>query len=255
MTPSRASGSRKIRQLGNISWLTSRQLDRLAGALTVSSIEKHGIISEEKNSPELVYVLLAGVARITCRNRKGLRTLLMMVAPGMVPGFPPRVVGITYDFRCEAVTNCQVGAIALERFIQISLGIDSEDFKRMATSYLGRWDLVQLRCSNFMSCTLEERLALVLLELSDHFGTRNGKGISLTVHARHREIAELVGASRPRITEHLIRFEHQQLISREDHRFTVYRDRIESFLAQAHSALEGRADKAATTGRDDVGSE
>jgi len=221
-------------------------LDKLAGALIVSSVEKHSVISEEKNSGETAYVLLSGVARISCRNRKGLRALLMMVAPGMVPGFPPRVVGITYDFRCEAVTNCQVGTIALEKLIEISLGIDSEDFKRMATSYLGRWDLVQLRCSNFMSCTLEERLALILLELSEHFGVRNGKGIRLTVQARHRDIAELVGASRPRITEHLIEFEQKHLITREDHHFTVHRDRIETFLAQTHPVMDSRFAKAAT---------
>ena len=239
-------GNRRLRGLGNISWLTSRQLDKLAGALTVSIVERRGVISEEKNSADLAYVLLAGVARITCLNRKGLRNLLMMVAPGMVPGFPPAVTGINYNFRCEAVTNCQIGTVELEKFIEISLGIDSEDFKRMATSYLGRWDLVQLRCSNFMSCTLEERLALILLELSEHFGIRNGKGIKLTVHARHRDLAELVGASRPRITEHLIEFEHKHLISREDHQFTVHRDRIESFLAQTHSVVDGRLAKAAT---------
>lgn len=246
MTAARASAVRKLRGLGNISWLTARQLDKLAGALTVTSVERRGVISEEKNTNGYVYVLLSGVARISCRNRKGMRTLLMMVAPGMVPGFPPRVIGITYDFRCEAVTNCQVGTIELEKFIEISLGIDSEDFKRMAASYLGRWDLVQLRCSNFMSCTLEERLALILLELSEHFGVRNGKGIKLTVHARHRDIAELVGASRPRITEHLIQFEQKNLISREDHHFTVNRERIESFLAQTHPVMDSRVSKAAT---------
>jgi CRP-like cAMP-binding protein len=239
MAAARALGIRKLRGLGNISWLTSRQLDKLAGVLTVSTVEKHGIISEEKSSSEFAYVLLSGVARITCCNRKGARTLLMMVAPGMIPGFPPRVIGIKYDFRCEAITNCQVASVELQKFIEISLGIDSEDFKRMAASYLGRWDLVQLRCSNFMSCTLEERLALILLELSDHFGVRNGKGTRLGVNTRHRDLAELVGASRPRITEHLLKFEQRKLISRENHQFTVNRERLESFLAQAHSVAGG----------------
>src|SRR6266481_1188366 len=175
MSAARTSTVRRLRGLGNISWLTSRQLDKLAGALVVTNVEKRGVISEEKNTGDTAYVLLSGVARISCRNRKGLRTLLMMVAPGMVPGFPPQVIGIKYDFRCEAVTNCQVGIIPLEKFIEISLGIDSEDFKRMATSYLGRWDLVQLRCANFMSCTLEERLALILLELSEHFAVHRDR--------------------------------------------------------------------------------
>jgi CRP/FNR family transcriptional regulator len=236
MSPARASGARRLRGLKNISWLTARQLDRLSNALTTSSVEKRAIIFDEKHSPDTAFILLAGVARITCRNRKGARTLVIMVAPGMVPGFPPPVPGISYNFRCEAVTICRVGTIELEALVEISLGIASVDFKRMASSYLGRWDLVQLRCANFMSCTLEERLALILLELSENFGIPDPKGIRLTLPTRHRDLAELVGASRPRITEHLITFERKHLISRNSRQLVVNRDRLESFLAQAHIA-------------------
>src|SRR5208282_1556606 len=176
MPSARVSSTRKLRGLKNISWLSARQLDRLSNGLTVSMVEKRAIIFDEKHSPDSAYILLAGVARITCRNRKGQRTLVIMVAPGMIPGFPPPVPGISYNFRCEAVTPCQIGTIELESFVEISLGIASADFKRLAASYMGRWDLVQLRCANFMSCTLEERLALILLELSDNFGVPDGKG-------------------------------------------------------------------------------
>jgi CRP-like cAMP-binding protein len=228
----RASGPRRLEDLKNISWLTAPRLDKLSNALTVSTVEKRGIIFDEKQSPDSAYILLAGVARITCRNRKGQRTLVIMVAPGMVPGFPPPVPGFSYNFRCEAVTVCRIGAIELESLVKISLGIASADFKRMAESYLGRWDLVQLRCANFMSCTLEERLALILLELSENFGVPDPKGIRLTLPARHRDLAELVGASRPRTTEHLILFERKHLISRNRRQLVVNRDRLESFLAQ-----------------------
>ena len=237
MTLTRALGARRLRGLKNISWLTTRQLDKLSDALTVSVVEKRATIFDEKHSHDTAFILLAGVARITCRNRKGARTLVIMVAPGMIPGFPPPVPGISYNFRCEAVTLCRVGTIELEALVEISLGIASADFKRMAESYLGRWDLVQLRCANFMSCTLEERLALILLELSENFGIPDPKGIRLTLPARHRDIAELVGASRPRITEHLIIFERKHLISRTSRQLVVNRDRLESFLAQAHIAL------------------
>src|ERR1700730_4908767 len=143
----------------------------------MSRVEKRGIIFDQKRSPESAYILLSGVARITCRNRKGDRTLVIMVAPGMIPGVPPAVSGIRYNFRCEAVTDCQIGTVSLATFIEIALGIASADFKRMAASYSGRWDLVQLRCSNFMSCTLEERVALILLELSENFGVRDRQGM------------------------------------------------------------------------------
>lgn len=236
----RISGVRKLRGLKNISWLTARQLNRLAGALTMSRVEKHGIIFDEKHSPESAYVLLSGVARITCRNRKGDRALVIMVAPGMIPGFPPPVAGISYNFRCEAVTECQIGAVALATFIEIALGIASADFKRMAASYSGRWDLVQLRCANFMSCTLEERVALILLELADNFGVPDRLGVRLTVPARHKDLAELVGASRPRVTEYLALLEREHMIIREGRQLIIRRDRLESYLARRHSSANGR---------------
>jgi CRP-like cAMP-binding protein len=159
-----------------------------------------------------------------------------MVAPGMIPGFPPAVTGIRYNFRCEAVTECQIGTITLAAFIEIALGIASADFKHMAASYSGRWDLVQLRCSNFMGCTLEERVALILLELSENFGVRDPQGVRLTVPARHKDLAQLVGASRPRVTEYLTSFEHMNLIVRDRRQLIVRRERLESFLAQRHSS-------------------
>jgi CRP-like cAMP-binding protein len=234
MRAGRVSGIRRLRGLKNISWLTSRQLNRLVDALSLNRVEKRDIIFDEKHSPESAYLLLSGVARITCRNRKGDRTLVIMVAPGMIPGFPPPVSGIRYNFRCEAVTDCQIGVVGLETFIEIALGIASADFKRMAASYSGRWDLVQLRCANFMSCTLEERVALILLELSENFGVADGQGVRLSIPARHKDIAELVGASRPRVTEFLSGFERKRLIVHKDRQLIVRRDRLEAFLAQTH---------------------
>ena len=238
MTRVHASATRRLKGLKNLFWLTARQLDKLSGALSISTIERRGIIFDENHSPDSAYILLGGVARITCRNRKGQRTLVIMVAPGLIPGFPPPVAGISYNFRCEAVTLCEIGTIGLESLIEISLGIASTDFKRMAESYLGRWDLVQLRCANFMSCTLEERLALILLELSENFGVPDGEGVRLTLPARHRDLAELVGASRPRITEHMIWFEKKHFISRDKRKLVVYRDRLQLFLAQTHISAD-----------------
>src|SRR5208337_3630738 len=129
--------------LKNISWLTKRQLDQLARALTLSRFDKRSVIYAEGNFPESAYLLLSGVARITCRNRKGQRVVVMMVAPGMIPGFPPTAPGIDYNFRCEAVTACQIGTVDFEAFFEISLGVASTNFKRLAATYLGRWHLAQ----------------------------------------------------------------------------------------------------------------
>jgi hypothetical protein len=165
--------------------------------------------------------------------------VVIMLAPGMIPAFPLPVVGINYNFRCEAVTNCNVGRLGWNEFIEICLGIGSVEFKRMAANYVGRWDLVQLRCSNFMSCSLAERLALILLELSDNFGVRDAEGVRLTIPARHRVLADLAGASRPRVSEHLTEFEDQHLITRRNRQLIVNRDRLERFLSLSHFRVNG----------------
>lgn len=235
MTPSRISEVRRLKELKNISWLTPRQLNKLAGGLSVNMTEKRSQIFDERDNSGCCYILLSGVARITCRNRKGRRIVVVMLAPGMIPSFPLPVTGLNYNFRCEAVTNCQVGTIDWGVFVEICLGIGSADFKRLAANYVGRWDLVQLRCSNFMGCSLSERLALVLLELSETFGVREAEGMRLTVPARHKDLAELVGATRPRVSEHLMEFEQKHLIMRRKRQLIVKRDRLEDFLSASHS--------------------
>ncbi len=226
---------RSLRALADISWLTVDQLDTLAGALTVTGHEMRSTIFSDKSSPESAYILLSGVARITCVNRKGRRTTAIILSPGLIPAFPAAVEGIIYNFRCEAVTSCQVGTIGLNGFMKICLGIGSVAFKRMAASFLGRWDRVHLRCSNLMACTLEERLALVLLDLIDNFGVPNGDGeVRLTVPVRHYDLAELVGATRPRVSEHLRDFAQRHLISLQNERWVLDPEGLKGFLMEAH---------------------
>jgi CRP-like cAMP-binding protein len=226
---------RSLKALASISWLTARQLEKLADALTVTRHEKRSTIFSDKSLSESAYILLSGVARITCDNRKGRRTTVIMVAPGLIPAFPTAVTGITYNFRCDAVTSCEVGTIGLNSFVKICLGIGSAAFKRLAASFLGRWDRVQLRRSNFLGCTLAERLALVLCELSENFGVSNLRGgVRLTVPVRHGDLAELVGASRPRVTEHLREFTQKHLISRQNRSLVVDHEGLKGFLMAAH---------------------
>ena len=235
MGSAREGKVRNLKALAGVSWLTTRQLAKLAEALTVTRHEKRRIIFSDKYFSEFAYILLSGVARITCENRKGQRTTVIMVAPGLIPAFPRAVTGISYNFRCEAVTMCQVGTIALNSFVKICLGVGSTPFKLLAAAFFERWQRVQLRHSNLMGCTLEERLALTLLDLSENFGVPNlGGGVRLTISVRHGELAQLVGASRPRVTEHLLGLRQKHLIYRENRHLVVDCEGLRGLLTAAH---------------------
>jgi CRP/FNR family cyclic AMP-dependent transcriptional regulator len=235
MLSARSFRVRRLKALANISWLTTAQLEKLAGALTLTAHRKRSTIFTDQSSPQSAYILLSGVARITCVDRNGRRKMVILLSPGLIPAFPTAVAGITYNFRCEAVTSCQVGTIELKDFVKICLGIDATLFQQMAASFLGRWDRVHLRCANLINCTLDERLALILLDLTENFGVPNDKGgMRLTVPVSHRELAELIGVTRPRVTEHLTEFTEKHLISRQNGRFVVDHKGLEGFLMETH---------------------
>lgn len=238
MRLARVSNLRSLKAIKSISWLTARQLGKLAGALTATHYDERSILFDEGGScSERVHVLLSGTARITCVNRKGQRTMVIMVPPGIIPAFPTAVTGVSYQFRCEAVTSCRVGTMGLNSFVEICLGIAAAPFQRLAANCLGRWDRVQLRCANFMSCTLMERLALVLLDLSDNFGIPNLRSrVRLSLPVRHSDLAQLIGATRPRVTEYLTEFARKDLISWQRRHLVVDREGLETFLRTARTA-------------------
>lgn len=232
----RSARARSLKSLANISWVTPQHLEQLAGALTITRHEKRSIIFSDKNSSETAYILLSGVARITCANRKGDRTTAILLSPGLIPAFPTAVAGIVYDFRCDAVTRCEVGAIGLDNFVQICVGIGAGDFRKLAAGFPGRWDRVHLRCSNLIGCSIEERLALTLLDLTENFGVRNrnGGGVLLDVPLRQGDLAQMVGASRPRVAEHLHELVRRHLISRKNHHMVVDDKGLRGFLMETH---------------------
>ena len=106
------TGHPRLKRLKNLSWLRASQLSQLTKALSISWVDKHGIIFDEKSSLDTTYILLSGLAQITRRDRRGRRGVLIVLTPGLIPSFPLPVIGINYGFRCEARTNCQVGVIS-----------------------------------------------------------------------------------------------------------------------------------------------
>jgi CRP-like cAMP-binding protein len=59
--------------------------------------------------------------------------------------------------------------------------------------------------------------------------------VRLTVRVRHGDLADMVGASRSRVTEHLSEFAQKHLISLRDRRLVaVDTERLKGFLKESH---------------------
>jgi CRP-like cAMP-binding protein len=62
---------------------------------------------------------------------------------------------------------------------------------------------------------------MALLELCQDFGIEESRGTLLRVAFSHKDLASLVGASRPRVSEHLAQLEREHVVFRQGRQLVV----------------------------------
>jgi CRP-like cAMP-binding protein len=101
----------------------------------------------------------------------------------------------------------------------------------MHENALQQWYRLLLRGSGYLNLGLHERVALALLELCSDFGIEDSRGTLLRAPFSHKDIAELVGASRPRVTEHLAKLERDRFILRQGRQLIVHAGKLSDSMA------------------------
>jgi CRP-like cAMP-binding protein len=94
-------------------------------------------------------------------------------------------------------------------------------FKQFHQNDLKQWYRLLVRSSSFLNLDLHERIAITLLELCSDFGIEESRGTLLRIHFSQKDIANMVGASRPRVTEHLARLEREKFMIRQGRQMIV----------------------------------
>jgi len=210
----------KLSRLKSLSWLSAAELALLVGALASVNFSRHEVILGEAALAGDAHILLTGVARITCINAHMDRVTVAMIAPGPIPEFP-LWESSRLHFQCEAYKDCRVGSLNRSTFDRITANASEPASRKMHENDLKQWYRLMLRGSSYLIPGLRDRVALALLELCSDFGVVESRGTLLRESFSHQDIAELVGASRPRVTEHLARLEQESLVRRQGRQFIV----------------------------------
>ena len=135
-----------------------------------------------------------------------------------------------FDFRCEAFRKCRVGSLDWDGFEAVASNGREAVFSRFHQSDLKYWYRLVRRTSGFFNLDLHERIALTMLDLSEDFGVADARGRLLGISISQADLASMVGASRPRINEHLARLERDQVLIRQGRRFIVITDKLSNSL-------------------------
>jgi CRP/FNR family transcriptional regulator, cyclic AMP receptor protein len=218
--------SELLSRLKAFSWLSFGQLTGLASELTLANFKRNEVVLNEVDLSTGANILLSGVAKISCLNARGQRVTVALLAPGPIPEFPSQSVS-PWGFRCEAYSDCRLGSVSWDRFNAITESAPQATFREFHQNNLKLWYRLLMRGSSFLGLGLRERLGMTLLELCSDFGVEESRGTLLRVSFSHQDIANLVGASRPRVTEHLAQLEREHLVIRQGRQLIVRADKIE----------------------------
>ncbi len=175
------------------------------------------------------HILLTGIARMSCLNARAERVTAALVPPGPIFDFPALSLSKS-DFRCEAYTDCRVGSLSWSDFDHITANASGSAFRKFHENDLKQWYRLLMRSSSLLKLALHERIATVLLELCADFGIEESRGTLLRVCVSHKEIGNLVGASRPRVTEHLARLERDHLVIRQGRQLIVCASKLNASM-------------------------
>ena len=171
---------------------------------------KGALLFVEGQEPRGVYVLCAGRVKLSTSAR-GARVLITEIAePGAVLGLSAALAGTPYEVTAETLDHCQINFIRREEFLRF-LATHSDAALRVArqlnSNYRAAFEQVRLLG---LSQSAAGKLARFLLETYARHGQSNGHGVKLTL--THKEIGQLIGASRETVTRLFTEFKHARLI-------------------------------------------
>jgi CRP-like cAMP-binding protein len=209
-----------LKRVKGLAWLSNPELGALAHGLVTNNFQRHEVMLAEGALTTEANILLAGVAKITCLNARSERIIVALVPPGPVPEFPSQLPS-RWRFQCDAYSSCRFGTLSWDRFNAIAIGAPPSAFREFHQSNLRLWYRLLLRGSTFLNLNLHERVEMALLELCQDFGVEESRGTLLRIAFSHKDLASLVGASRPRVTEHLAQLEREHTVFRQGRQLVI----------------------------------
>ncbi len=213
--------AQSLRQLKDLSSYPLSQLEKLADKLSIRQFKKNEIIFDQDEETKGVYLLLSGVVKFSYLHSDEKQTIVSLHPAGEFFGLDSLMPQTKHPFRCEAFEKCTVGSIKAQTLIEILLGISYETFLRWHTATIDTGRKMYVHCIKGIGLDLRKRLALELMNLADRFGTADERGIVIDVNISHEVLADIVGASRQQVTEHLNQFDREKCILRDGRRIII----------------------------------
>ena len=216
------AGDRSLRGLAALKRLKPEQREALERRLQVREYRRGELVYQPGEEAHSLYVVLAGVVRLSIRSPNGRRVLLNLLPSGEIFGHSALVeAGHPRVFEAAAYTNLRAGRVSADDFLEALAGDRAREVGEVISFVTERWITLVVRLARFLAQDLRARVASSLIEAARGFGVQDARGHVLSLRITQDALADLSAGSLRKVNAVLRRFEAEGLIGKEEGRIVL----------------------------------
>jgi CRP/FNR family transcriptional regulator, cyclic AMP receptor protein len=227
---SRPGDSELLGRIHDFDWLSTAQLNRLLASMSVDDVEKRNVIFKKPSAASDIHILLSGAAQLIDLNSAGERTIVAIVSRGLLFDAPALPSAVAHRFQWEAFRACRVACLSLNMLLGSLAADQSEQAVGLLEKKFTGSSRMFGRYPAFVGLGLSRRLAIVLLELGAEFGVCDARGTLLGITLTHQMLAEMIGASRPKVALAMTNFTREGMVLCEHRQVVLIVQKLSAFV-------------------------
>jgi CRP/FNR family cyclic AMP-dependent transcriptional regulator len=204
--------------------ISTKIVDEIISHNTVIHYEKGSKVFLQGSPADLLFWVLAGLAKVYCPLSDGTQILVKLARPGDIIGHVAYLDSRGQQaqaFEVEALTKCSVALITREHVIKLMQALDHATLLRIIERLNIAWSSTAQWSGIFLGMPFRKRLEVVLNELGSKFGVRDKRGILLTPELSHADLADMIGSSRPMVSRLIAEMNEDGLLARQGKHFIL----------------------------------
>lgn len=209
-----------VRECSLFRELTTEQLLRIERTARQKKFGRGSAIYLPMDEADEVFILAEGRIRIGSATPDGKQVTLAFVEPGEVFGELGLIDSGKREERAEALVDSIVVQLSgqglrelMESSASLTLGV---------TKLIGfRRQRIERRLKSLLFRSNSDRLAHLLIDLSEQYGKAISNGILLNIKLSHQDLASIIGSTRETITSLLGQMQENGLISMGRQRIVI----------------------------------
>lgn len=201
--------------------MTDAEMRRLAERTTMRTYARGKVIAKPDDPPDTIYLIKEGRVKLCRYSSTGRAHILALLERGDIFG-ERALVGAQTAMHCEAFEDTLVCVLRRQDFEDL-LQSKPELALRVMKVLAERLRQAEEVIENLAFHDAPGRLSALLVRLAEAYGEPHADGRRLMLRFTHQDLASMIGATRETVTNVLIRFRDEGLITVEE-RHIVIRD-------------------------------